>query len=254
MGKPTFLILLPIHRPPDLLEFAIESVLNQSRQDFELHIVCDGAPASTLRVAAAWAHSDNRIFVHFHPKGEGHGEHYRDLAIRENPGRFVCQIADDDLWFPNHLAEIERLLEKVQFGHTIQIQVESDGKMWPIAGDLSDPQTVSKMLAEHFNIFGPTAAGYRRDTYLDLEEGWTPAEVGVWSDLHMWRKFLRRQDISSATRFSLTNLHIAAPFHAHLSIEERAGLNAELWHDVSDPARLDSITQAVLKGPWTALS
>ena len=41
-AAPTFTILAPVHRPPELLAFAIGSVLNQTRQDFELFIVCDG--------------------------------------------------------------------------------------------------------------------------------------------------------------------------------------------------------------------
>jgi hypothetical protein len=41
MSEPTFTILMSVVRPPVLMPFAIQSVLNQTRQDFELFIVCD---------------------------------------------------------------------------------------------------------------------------------------------------------------------------------------------------------------------
>lgn len=43
---PRFTILLPIHRPPVLPRYAVETVLGQSESDRELFITCDGASAA----------------------------------------------------------------------------------------------------------------------------------------------------------------------------------------------------------------
>ena len=67
---PTFTVLAPIHRPPDLLPFAIRSVLDQTRSDFELFIICDGAPEATAEAARAFAAQDRRIRAFVHPKGD----------------------------------------------------------------------------------------------------------------------------------------------------------------------------------------
>ena len=39
------------------------------------------------------------------PKGDRHGEAHRHAALAEARGELVAHICDDDLWFPEHLAE-----------------------------------------------------------------------------------------------------------------------------------------------------
>ena len=249
---PTFLVLLPIHRSPDMLTYAVQSVLMQTEQDFELHIICDGAPEETVREAEALAKRHRAIAAHVFPKGERNGEAYRDPIIRTSRARFVCQIADDDIWFPNHLAEIGRLLATFGFGHTIQTEAGPGGKLHPLIGDIADPHVAARMLTERANLFGPTASGYRREAYLKLADGWTAAPADVWSDLHMWRKFLRHRDIRCGSRFSFTNLHVGASRHQAMTIEERAAINRVWWERVSDGATLDRIVQLLTKYAFLA--
>ncbi|MFX5668440.1 hypothetical protein ABTE14_19460, partial [Acinetobacter baumannii] len=42
-------------------------------------------------------------------------------------GRFVRQIADDELWLPNHLQELEQLLADFEFGLRPSIEITPDG-------------------------------------------------------------------------------------------------------------------------------
>ena len=242
-----FLVLLPIHRPPNLLKFAVASVLNQTEQDFQLHIVSDGAPDETTQELLALAKQERRITSHIFTKGERNGEAYRDPIIRDTPSDIICQIADDDMWFPNHLCEIEQLLRVYEFGNTIQTDAAPGRMLAPHIGDISDPETASKMINQRYNVFGPTASGYRKDAYLKLKDGWTAAPEGIWTDLHMWRKFLSHGEIRCGTRFSFTNLHIAAPHHTDMTIDQREANNREWWQTVSDPAALDHLTQRLVK-------
>ncbi|MFX5574594.1 glycosyltransferase, partial [Acinetobacter baumannii] len=73
-------ILLPVP-PPDLIPFAIDSVLGQTRRDFEPFIICDGAPDTTVAAVAAAAARAGPIQVLSHPQGERHGEAYRHRAL-----------------------------------------------------------------------------------------------------------------------------------------------------------------------------
>src|SRR5215212_6860014 len=107
---PLFTVLLPVTRPPLLLPCAIESVLEQAIGDFDLCVICDGAPPETVACAEEYARRDPRVKVLVFPKGERHGEAHRHTALSDSAARYVAHITDDDLWFPDHLAEMEKLL------------------------------------------------------------------------------------------------------------------------------------------------
>jgi len=219
---PLFTILLPVHRPPALLPFAIETVLAQSMPSFDLFVVCDGTPAETVDCARSFAARDPRVHVFPFEKGERNGEVHRHAVLERVTSRFVAQIGDDDLWFPDHLAELARLLDRVDFGNLLQAELLSDGDVIVHLGDLADPETRRRMREEPWNFFGPTAAGYRLSAYRCLPVGWSPAPPDVWSDLHMWRKFLQRHDLSFGTRFTVQSAKLAAAFRQHMTLEERA--------------------------------
>ncbi|WP_299324156.1 glycosyltransferase [Parasphingopyxis sp.] len=243
---PVFTILLPIHRPPHMLPIAVESVLAQHEQSFELFILCDGAPAATVTKAEELAQTDARIAVRAFPKGERHGEAYRGQIIeQESRGRFICQIADDDMWMPDFLAQMRRLLAHADFGNLLQVLAEPDGRFLTYGFDLGHEKTRTRMLEKRFNFFGPSACGYRRTAYHRLEEGWSPAPEDIWTDLFMWRKFLRLDGIRCATRHEIGVITMPTPYRLQMSLEERAAENRAMLTRVQDRRQRDDLVQAI---------
>jgi glycosyltransferase involved in cell wall biosynthesis len=242
--SPLFTILLPVVRPPVLLPFAIESVLAQSIPAFELLIVCDGAPPETAACAQDYARRDARIKVLSFPKGERNGEAHRHTALAGAAGRYVAHIADDDLWFPDHLAELEILLSKADFGHLLHVYLHPGGRAEILPSDIGLPAMRERMLAEAFNLFGPTVAGYRLAAYRALPEGWSPAPADVWNDLHMWRKFLRMENFVFATRAAVTALVFATPHRRDVDLEQRQIENRSYLERIRDPGRRNEIVEA----------
>ncbi|HYG26232.1 MAG TPA: glycosyltransferase family A protein, partial [Caulobacteraceae bacterium] len=244
---PTFTILLPIHRPPDLLHFAVGSVLRQTRPDFELFVICDGAPAATAEAARAYEAQDPRIRARVHPKGERNGEAWRHLALQEARGRVVCQIGDDDLWFPEHLAEAEALMAEADFGNTLPLYMEPDGSARLQFNDFADP-TVRRQMAEGLgNAFGPTPSAYRMETYRALPVGWSPAPPeSRWSDLFMWRKFLALPGIRCATRFVASSMTFPQALRQDWTMEGRREEIATWSQRIQDPAVRDRLWRSGL--------
>ncbi len=251
--KPVFTILLPVHRPPALLPYAIESVLAQDRGEFELFIVCDGAPDATVESAQTAAQDDSRIRVFANPKGERHGEAHRHQALRQANGRLVCHIADDDLWFPNHLTEMEKLLEVAEFGNVLQVVVSTDDSLLVWLGNLANAEIRTRMATRRVSFFGPTVAGYRLSSYRRLPVGWAPAPRDIWTDLHMWRKFLALPDIACATRFAFTSLHFPSPSRQDWTLERRRAELAIWANRVKDARFRDCVSQELLGNMINAL-
>ena len=247
MSDPIFTILLPVHRPPAMLPFAINSVLAQERRDFELFVICDGAPPETVACAQEFAARDPRVRVFPLPKGERNGELHRDQALREAGGKFVCQLGDDDLWLPDHLGEMAKLLEDVDFGHLPQVEVTPDGLLKIQRGTLCDVGVRQTMLTKRFNIFGPTVAGYRLDAYRSLPQRWSPAPPDFPSDLFMWRKFLAQGGLRFGARIAVTSLKFSNSSRAGWSIEQRREELAAWVARLSIPGEHERIVQAALR-------
>jgi glycosyltransferase involved in cell wall biosynthesis len=230
-----------------MLPYAIESVLAQGRQDFELIVICDGAPQASVDCAEAFAARDPRIQVRAYPKGERIGEAYRHEVLAQARGMYVCQIADDDLWFPEHLREIEVLLREFEFGNLAEVHVRPDGELHLLAGDLARPRIREAMRSQPFNFFGPSAVGYRLATYRRLPVGWSPAPATErWSDLYMWRKFLALPELVCGSRVAFTGVHFPASTRRDWPLEKR-GEEVRTWAErIKDPAARDRIAQQCL--------
>ena len=99
MSKPFFSILLPIYNREDFIAETLESVLNQSFQDWELVAVDDGSTDKSVRILEEY--SDDRIKI-IKQKNAGAGA-ARNTAISNAKGEYFAFLDSDDLWNPNHL-------------------------------------------------------------------------------------------------------------------------------------------------------
>lgn len=236
MQPARFTVLLCVHRLPELLPFAIKSVLWQSHGNFELFVVCDGAPAAAA-CARLLAADDPRIRVFDFEKGERNGERHRHAVLAEATGDLVAHLGYDDLWFPDHLKEIAALLAEVEFGHLAMMAMAPDGSPLYFRDGLGDVSARQRMLSEKWNCFGPTVAGYRLSTYRRLPEGWAPAPPEIWSDLHMWRKFLALEGISVGSRSSIQALCLHNSLRREMTPAQRLQETTRWAQVVSDPVR-----------------
>lgn len=225
---PRYTVLLPVIRPPLLLPNAIESVLAQTVSEFELFVVCDGAPPETVECAHEFARHDPRVTALAFPKGKRQGEAHLHAALTKASGNFVAYLEDDDLWFPNHLEELGKLLLTVDFGHTIHVTGRPDGQVDSLPSDIGKQEFRQRFLDDLFNRFGLTSCGHRLDAYRHLPEGWAPAPVGMYNDLHMWRKFLRVNEFKFGTRMVITAVTLPSHLREHMTLEERAR-EAGVW-------------------------
>jgi hypothetical protein len=147
----------------------------------------------------------------------------------------VAHIADDDLWFPDHLETLEQLLETCDFGNTLHFYLDKNGKSGIHLYDLSDVRIQQRMNTLLFNIFGPTFVGYSVESYRKLAEGWAPAPDDVWTDLWMWRKFLQQDGLRFATEFKITAISLPAALRLDSTLDERYEEMKTVWDEFKQP-------------------
>ena len=98
-----FTIIIPTYNRADFLPKAIESVLAQTYNDWELIIVDDGSTDNTKEVISQY--SDSRIMCIFQQNAERSAA--RNIGINHAKGEYVCFLDSDNYMLPDRL---ERLL------------------------------------------------------------------------------------------------------------------------------------------------
>jgi hypothetical protein len=230
-----FTCLIPTHKNGEVIRTAIDSVLAQTVEDLELFVVCDGAPAETLAIVVEATARDARVRPFLFDKGERHGEAWRHIALQEATGEAVCYLGDDDFWLPDHLAHMEALLADADFAHTRQTIVWPTFEVNGPVNDIADAATRQALAQTRYNYFGPSVTGHRLDAYRRLPQGWAPAPAGLWTDLHMWRKWIAAEDVRFASSMAVTSLHFPRSLRQeqdrHTAVQENA-----FWRETfSDP-------------------
>jgi glycosyltransferase involved in cell wall biosynthesis len=104
---PFFSVVIPVYNRANVFAMALQSVLDQTEQDFEVIVVDDGSRDDPK--AAIDRYSDSRIrFVRQDNKGGGAA---RNTGIDLARGRFIAFLDSDDWFLPSHLATMRQLLE-----------------------------------------------------------------------------------------------------------------------------------------------
>lgn len=122
-------IITPLYNAGEFLEPCIQSVLNQTHQNWEMIMVDDQSTDDSLKIAKTFAANDKRFVLDQLPKNEGSGP-ARNRAIELATGQIIAFLDSDDLWHPEklsrHLAEMERV--DAAFSHTSYGYIDEEGK------------------------------------------------------------------------------------------------------------------------------
>jgi glycosyltransferase involved in cell wall biosynthesis len=92
---------MPTYNTAHLIGRALDSILQQTFQDFEIIVVNDGSP-DTPQLEQVLAPYLEKIVYIKQPNKRAAGA--RNTAIRQAKGEFLAFLDSDDYWLPNHLA------------------------------------------------------------------------------------------------------------------------------------------------------
>lgn len=111
MGKPAVSIIMPVYNTEGFVSEAINSVLEQSFQDWELIIVDDCSSDSSAAIALAYAGRDPRIKVHLNKTNQGVAAS-RNAGIAASAGAWIAFLDCDDIWRKKKLEKQLALAKK----------------------------------------------------------------------------------------------------------------------------------------------
>lgn len=194
-----------------LLPLAVDSILNQTVQEFEIFIIGDGMTENSRSVILELVAKDARIRFFDHPKHSRRGEEYRHEALRTCRSEYVTYMCDRDLLLPNHFQNLLNSFKKGNFisvtpymakGNEIFYNVISMSYFMKRGGVLS--------------AVGHTLALYRKLPY-----GWRTTPEDFPTDVYMWQQFLSHTDCEPFYALEASLLYFKRGDHPGLPTSER---------------------------------
>jgi glycosyltransferase involved in cell wall biosynthesis len=226
-ADPLVSVILPTYNRAATLSQAIESVLSQTHESFELLVIDDGSTDSTPRVLAG--HGDSRIRVLEQPENRGVAA-ARNRGLEEARGQFIAFIDSDDAWAPEKLARQVALMQRaprhVGLVHTgLRIRHAENAEDWtPSTRGLVLPE----ILARNIVHFGTSSVMIRREV-ADFVGGFDPT-LPANEDHDFWTRaahfFAFESDPAPLTEYDLADTEPpgakrSARLHANLGARDR---------------------------------
>lgn len=103
--KPLVSIGLPIYNGEAFVRKAIDTLLAQTFEDFELIVSDNASTDSTPSILADYADRDSRVVIHRQPRNIGVKANFVYVMERSR-GDYFMWAAHDDYWMPNYLEEL----------------------------------------------------------------------------------------------------------------------------------------------------
>jgi glycosyltransferase involved in cell wall biosynthesis len=186
---PKVSVVIPVLNRPVAIRRAIESVLAQTLQDFEVIVVDDGSTDGT--VAAVQSFADRRIRLIRHDRRRG-GSAARNTGIRASSAPYVAFLDSDDEWLPTKLERqlevFERSDEDLALVYTGAEWVYPNGTVQTVIGRRYADLALQLLTV---NVVGETSVGMVRRTALDMTGGFDET-LPSCQDMDLWLRLCER--------------------------------------------------------------
>ncbi len=133
MSNPLFSIILPVFNRGHLISTAIESVLNQKIEDWELIVIDDGSTDNTSAVVQRFQQKDTRVKYLFQENAERSAA--RNNGIAQACGKYICFIDSDDYYLPDYLLVFKNFIQKNKAPRALlfcNLSFEYNGQIEPL--------------------------------------------------------------------------------------------------------------------------
>ena len=171
-------VIIPFYKVEKFAERCIQSVLEQTFEDFELILVDDGSPDNCGKICDEFAKKDKRIRV-FHTENRGLSA-ARNLGIEKATGEYISFIDSDDAVAPDYLEYLYELINK--YNADISICVLRSLIYQPSTGDLkmratpknedafvvTQEEALRLLLIDRYDLIGAIAKLYKREILANI--------------------------------------------------------------------------------------
>lgn len=191
LRAPAVSVIVPTYNTARYIGEALDSVLAQTFEDYEIIVVNDGSPDTEELERVLAPYGERVVYLKQENRGSSGA---RNAGIRAARGRYVALLDSDDIWEPRYLEVMTRALDEdatldvvypnaLIFGDSPQAGREFM-EVFPFEGEV----TFGSVLRQESLVFGLVTA--RREVMLDA--GLYDEELGSAEDCDLWLRILAR--------------------------------------------------------------
>lgn len=193
---PLISIVMPTFNRVAYLRAAVDSVVSQTFQDWELILADDGSDAETLTCLRTFE-SLPRVRV-LRLEHTGNPPVVRNAAIHEARGKYIAFLDSDDLWLPNKLSVQMTSLQRhptLQWSVTRSVMVDGDqpdlARARPIQHVSAEQPVLDQILKADASIAQSSVVASRASL---AEVGGYPEDLPVCGDYELWVRLAVRSE------------------------------------------------------------
>ncbi|QDT05698.1 UDP-Glc:alpha-D-GlcNAc-diphosphoundecaprenol beta-1,3-glucosyltransferase WfgD [Rubripirellula lacrimiformis] len=232
-------VVIPAYNRDHLIAETLESIRNQSYQNWELIVVEDASVGETERIVSRFADSVPNSVKYLRNEINRGAAESRNVAFRIARGEFVATLDSDDRWLPNHLKLLVGRLQRsgagIAYAKVMMFEDQTDKEMG-VYGPSDDEVAGFPTTLFNRNFVVPSATVMRRQV---LEV------VGPWSSRYQFCEdfdyFLRC--VSSFVDFSHVD-EVTCHYrkcHSGATTEKLAGTLEEVAYTVMRYRRSEAV-------------
>lgn len=181
--RPLVSVVIPCYNYGHWAGEAIDSLLAQTFQDFEILVVDGGSGAESLQALRALERPKTRIYYRT-------GRHFvgdnRNFGIARARGKYICCLDADDMLRPTYLEKALFLLETRAYD-VVSTSIQTFGEETGVYGVKRFPVLADMVQGNHV----PTCAVFRRDLW-ERAGGYQDNGIGrdyFYEDWRLWVRF-----------------------------------------------------------------
>jgi glycosyltransferase involved in cell wall biosynthesis len=174
---PDVSIIMAAYQAAATISESIESVIVQTRQNWELIIVDDASADNTGEIIQAYAEKDRRIRVFANDTNKGVAA-ARNFGIKQASGRYLAFLDSDDLWHRDKLEKQLPLMEKAVISYTATSYINKAGQVSGYTLHAEERLEYSELLRR--NIMSCSSVMVRRDSMIEFPQGYMHEDYAVW--------------------------------------------------------------------------
>jgi glycosyltransferase involved in cell wall biosynthesis len=190
MTRPKVTVLTPTYNRPDTLGDAVESVVNQSFEEWEMLVINDGG----VDVAEIVNRFNDPRLVYLDRETNRGKAACLNIGLERANGEYIAYIDDDDMWYPNHLETLSRSLDEnpdvgAVYSDLYAVQFKKDeanGKRYPLHKMIQVARDFNRDFMFHYNHTLHVSLMHRKD--LAIRAGGYDETVTVLIDWNITRK------------------------------------------------------------------